>query len=469
MSHFLWVEDFETSPEVTADNVFGDLFGNKPFSDDERELKRYIENYGVSVELNLQDGLEAITPDLDKKFDYIILDIDLPAYDGDLNQEVLGLLSEFEGYQTLDDEAEDEALRKQACHSLKSIAGFYLYTKLVVELGFPKQHILFCSNHGENTETIQNAFKAAKIKLPKIYQKSDVEVKNWVKESYENPYSRLRRGVIEACKYLKSIPESNCRFKDFIKDDEKKPSIEDIHNYLDVLAGFLPLKVPENPQTIYKLFIRTLSHVWEAAEPIQEKEKKYSELSAFFGIMKITRNWSAHGSVFQEIKAEDLAYLFIINMRAMFELGDEALPFEKYLLRLFENPVEDGEMKKVVGRSHEDRSIPLAVNYASMLKNSGNTWQAIDFQDTLNRLQRNKSDRFDNDFFIKGLYQLFWFLTSKGRVYIPNDNLNSERFKALQYQFMHFDYKKTNYIFEIARHIYGRSFPEILIHDNPEK
>ena len=167
MSYFLWVEDFENEPKVTATNVFGELFDPELFSDNKRELKRNFKDHGVLVELNLQDGLGIISSELDKKIDYIIIDIDLPAYDGDLNQEVLGLLSEFEGYQPLDDETEDEALRKKACHALKSIAGFYLYTKLVVELGFPKQHILFCSNHGENTETIQKAFKTAKIKPPK--------------------------------------------------------------------------------------------------------------------------------------------------------------------------------------------------------------------------------------------------------------------------------------------------------------
>jgi hypothetical protein len=455
MSHFLWVEDFETSPEVTADNVFGDLFGNKPFSDDERELKRYIENYGVSVELNLQDGLEAITPDLDKKFDYIILDIDLPAYDGDLNQEVLGLLSEFEGYQTLDDEAEDEALRKQACHSLKSIAGFYLYTKLVVELGFPKQHILFCSNHGENTETIQNAFKAAKIKLPKIYQKSDVEVKSWVKDRYENPYSRLRRGVIEGCRYLINKP---LRFSEY-NSDNKKQEYLDLENYLAILSGFFSLTEPEAPSLAYKLFIRTLAHEWDdAVRPKNLGDSKVDKQVslAFSWIMKMTRNWSAHSKVFEELSAQDVAFLFIVNMRAMFYLGGELVPYERYLLTLFESPLEVEDFKTIYGSDFKTRQIPLTPSYAWMLHKYGPTFEAINFHDLLNEVQKKSSE--SNQFLIKGLYQVFWFLTSFGRIYIDPYKIQEQKF--INYQFDYFDYGAEVYLAEIGRHIYQRSFSE---------
>ena len=177
MSYFLWVEDFENSPKVTASNVFGGVFNDDFFVEDKRAIKKSFKNHGVFVELNFQDGFGFIQSGLDKKIDYVILDIDLPAYGADgINEHVLQLLTDFENYQAHEDETEDEQLQQKACAELKKIAGFYLYTKLVVELGFPKQHILFCSNHGENTKTIQEAFKTAKISLPKIHQKSDADV-----------------------------------------------------------------------------------------------------------------------------------------------------------------------------------------------------------------------------------------------------------------------------------------------------
>ena len=206
MSFFLWVEDFENSPKVTASNVLGSVFDDSLFLEDKRALKKNMKNQGVFIELSLQDGLGFITPDLDKKIDYIILDIDLPAHSGDgINDEVMGLLKTFENYHKLADEVEDEALLKEKCNKLKERAGFYLYTKLVIELGFPKDHILFCSNHAENNKTILDAFVIAKMASPQIYQKSNPIVQDWVKSRYEKPYSRLRRGIIEGCKELKKL------------------------------------------------------------------------------------------------------------------------------------------------------------------------------------------------------------------------------------------------------------------------
>jgi hypothetical protein len=459
MSYFLWVEDFENSPKVTASNVFGSVFDDDLFVEDKRALKKSLKNQGVFIELNFQDGLGFITPDLDKKVDYIILDIDLPAYGVDgINAEVLNLLETFQNYQKLADEAKDEALLQKECDELKKIAGFYLYTKLVIELGFPKQHILFCSNHGENTLTIQDAFKTAKIALPQIYQKSNPDVQNWVKNRYENPYSRLRRGIVEGCQYLKNLSEDKLRFNAFIKESEKQTSIYDIYDYLNVLANCLPLREPENPVVLYKLFIRTLAHEWEAAEP--KMLDKQNELYAFSWIMKMARNWLAHSKIFEQLSAQDVAYLFIVNMRAMFDLGDALLPYERRLLSLYTTAISEDEMKDKIGKGFQDRKIPLVENYAALLKKTGNTWQAINFHDALNNLQKNKDKAFDNVFLIKGLYQTFWFLTSSGGVYIPPNEEQMKTFRALNYQFKYFNYHKSEYLSELARHIYNVSFPE---------
>ncbi len=484
MSHFLWIEDFENSAQVTTSDVFGSVFDDSQFAEDKRKLKRNLKQLGVFIELSFQDGLGFIKQKLGS-IDYIILDIDLPAYSqGDnINQDVLKLLDIFQGYQQFEDKTEDEAALNKACDELKEIAGFYLYTELVVELGFPKSHILFCSNHGENTVTIQKAFKNAKITLPEIYQKSNTEVQKWVKSRYENPYSRLRRGIVEGCQYLKTLTEDQLRFKEFIKESEKQPGIGDIHDYLDVLANFLPLRAPEKPEktaSLYKLFIRILAHEWEAAEPDQPskpksddqkakefaKELKNNGIYAFSWIMKMTRNWSAHSKIFEQLNAEDVAYLFIVNMRAMFDLGEQLLPYESHLLSLFSAPITAEEMKGITGTGHRDRKIPLIPNYAALLHKSGKRWEAVNYHDTLNQFQKNKSEKSQEDmaFLITGLYQTFWFLTSNGFVSLPTDkdkNLDTEKlggYKALNYQFGFFEYKKSNFLLEFSRHIYNRSF-----------
>ncbi|WP_404358536.1 hypothetical protein [Methylotuvimicrobium sp. KM1] len=458
MSHFLWVEDFGSSPKVTASNVLGSVLDDSLFDEDKRALKQNMKTQGVFIELTLQDGLEFITPDLDKKVDYIILDIDLPAFDDEINEELLQLLETFENYQKQEDETDNEQALQTACSELEKIAGFYLYTKLVVELGFPKQHIFFCSNHANQTKSILKAFKTAKIALPKIYEKADPFVQDWTKGRYQNPYSRLRRGIIEACHFLKSLPEDHYRFKRFINETEKQPGLDDVHDYLDVLANFLPLREPEHAAVFYKLLTRTLAHEWEAAEPQRLNGK--NELYAFSWIMKMTRNWSAHSKIFERLEATDVAYLFMANMRTLFELDDEVLPYERHLLSLFDSPLDEPEMSEICGNSFRNRKIPLIEHYASTLKKTGNTWQAINFHDALNNLQKNKDNGIESEFFTKGLYQAFWFLTSNGGVYLPPDEEQIKTFSVLKYQFKYFDYKKSNFIFELARHIYSRSFQQ---------
>ena len=306
MSHFLWIEDFDNSPKATASNVLGSLFDDSYFSEDKRQLRKNLKQYGVFIELSFQDGLSFIRQQL-HKIDYVILDINLPAIsEGDtINDAVLKLLTDFQAYQKQADEKEDEQLLTEKCKELREIAGFYLYTELVVELGFPKDHILFCSNHGEEVTSIKKAFESAKIALPPIYEKANPIVQQWVKTRYENPYSRLRRGIIEACQYLKTLPEDKLRFDKFCKDG--KNAFLDIDDYLATLENFLPLREPSDKKTLYKLFIRTLAHEWEDSVEPKALDDKGSR--AFSRIMKLTRNWIAHNStaIFINLTEQDVA------------------------------------------------------------------------------------------------------------------------------------------------------------------
>ncbi len=447
MSYFLWIEDFEGDVKITADLLLGSII-NLPFENDKRKLKRQLKEQGIFLELTFQDGLSFIKDnDKLKQVDYIILDIDLKSHNGsidDISDDVLDLLEKFQDYT----KSEDEDLFNKVCNDLKQIAGFYLYTHLVVELGFPKTHILFCSNHGEDTKKIQNAFKEAKILLPQIYQKSKSDVQSWVKRCYGDPYSRLRRGIIEGCKYLKNLTEEKLRFNNFIQEQDKQITLEDLHNYLDLLENFLPLRVPPDPATVYKLyklFVRTLAHEWESATPWKSKNLASLELYAFTSIMKLTRNWSAHSRVFEKINEEDVAYLFIVSMRAMFVLDDNLLRYEKHLLQLFKFVISEQEVinKTVLEKSYS--------NVLSLLDEPNKT----DFYYALDDLQRSNTQ--DDKYLIQGLYQTFWILTPRGDL----DEIKRKDGITKRYKFPKLDYfkaQKDNYLFELARHIYKRSF-----------
>lgn len=466
MSYFLWVEDFE-GPSViaTANGVLGSIIQNDSFDSEKRELRNRLKDQGIFIELTFEDGLKFINNQL-SKIDYIILDINLPPHNATIDTispDVLKLLYEFQDYTETQYESKDNGLFEKACKELQVIAGFYLYTHLVVELGFPKAHILFCSNHGDEVTSIQKAFKKAKISLPQIYEKSKSEVQLWVKHCYNDQYSRLRRGIIEGCKYLRNLTDEKLRFNKFIQEQDKQITLEDLHNYLDVLENFLPLREPPDKSTFYKLFVRTLAHEWESANPREfrylARQESKPELFAFAWIMKMTRNWLAHSRIFENINEQDVAYLFIVNMRAMFFLDDSLMGYERHLLQLFE-PLSINEIERKIGSENPlTRKIPLEKNYANLLKKA-KKWEAINFHDALIDLQKDPqkcTSSQDKNYLIQGLYQTFWFLTSSGRV--SETSLNGST--KLNYNFRYFGYskdKKDSYLFELARHIYNRSF-----------
>jgi hypothetical protein len=342
-------------------------------------------------------------------------------------------------------------------------AGFYIFNDLI-HLGFPAEKMCFMT--GEKETSFKPFEKqCADIYMPEVnaFEKSESDFKKlrtWLKEQESN-YVKLRRGVIEGCNHLKTLSENELRFNDFIKEDDKKIGLMDLFNYIGVLENLLPLQEPKRKEHFYKLFVRTLAHEWEAAEP--KRLNGQNELLAFSWTMKMSRNWLSHSKLFENLNAQDVAYLFILNIRTMFKLPDTLLPYEKLLLDLFD-PISSDELKAKIGTVFGDRKIPLVENYAQVLKATGNTWQAINFHDALNNLQKNKDKDKDNEnsseFFIKGLYQVFWFLTSNGGVYIPSNEDQIKKFSMLNYQFKYFDYHKDkeDYLFEMARHIYNRSF-----------
>ena len=451
MSYFLWIEDFENSPKITATEVLGGIHINEQqFSDNKQQLKKNLKSLGIYIELSFQDGLGFIRQNL-SKIDYIILDIDLAAYSkGDeINDDVLALLETFQDYKKPANETEDEQLLEQECAKLKAMAGYYLYTELVVELGFPKQHILFCSNHGENSLSTRAAFKTAKIALPTIYEKADSRVQTWVKSFYENPYSRLRRGIVEGCQYLKNLPEEKLNFNNLIKNTEKQVNLADMHDYLGVLENFLPLREPSDKASLYKLFIRTLAHEWEAADFIKGE----------VWIMKCTRNWITHNStLFNELDEKMLAYLFIINMRVIFSFDEVVQPYEEILLNLFK---EDALSIAVFKNQTASQLFPLSKAYLD-LKNivlnerqnkNNNVHDGFYFNELANNLQQsNSSLKNDKQLFAKLLYQMFWLTTSN-----PFISTGNKR-NLLEIKFWGFNYAEKPYIFELARHIYSRSF-----------
>jgi hypothetical protein len=269
----------------------------------------------------------------------------------------------------------------------------------------------------------------------------------------------LRRGIIEGCRQLKKLKEK-LRFDKFSKED-KKPAFLDIDDYLDVLENFLPLHEPCNKAALYKLFIRTLAHEWE--ESVEPKKINDDQTTlAFSWIMKMTRNWMAHNStaIFNSLMEQDVAYLFICNMRAIFDLGDEVKDYEKDLFLLF-NKSEESEAFKESELIVKEKRIPLVKHYVSYFNEKT---KRIQVHNILHDLQNDKTklQAKGDDFFITGLYHSFWFLTSehddkKDKAKEDRDNKNKV-YISRYYTFNCFDYSQADFLLKFSSHIYNRSF-----------
>lgn len=325
--------------------------------------------------------------------------------------------------------------------------GFYIFNDLI-HLGVPAERMCFMTAETSTVKGFEN--KCTDIYMPKVtvFEKIDadyIKLRDWL-TAQQSSYAILRRGIIEACNSLKNLidAENKLLFNGFIEESEKKISLEDSHNYLDVLANFLPLREPVDKSTLYKLFIRTLTHEWEATEP-----KKIKGLA---WIMKSTRNWITHNSaLFNEVDEAMVAYLFIMNVRIMFNFDETVQSYEKILLSLFTKEALSVQLFK---DKSKNKLIPISEAYCDIknLALDNHVKDAFLFNTIANNIQESNSPARNNKpLFAKLLYQMFWLINSYPRVDTKNR-------KLLEINFSDFYYVEKTYLFELARHIYSRSF-----------
>ncbi len=321
---------------------------------------------------------------------------------------------------------------------------------------------------GLNKETTPNtydsfcaAYKRCRIKPPEAINKNLQSVKRylvqWLNEHEKKQYLVLRRGIIEGCEFLKSHikkDDSNIQFRDFIKLDNNQPSIEipttEIENYLDALIQSVVIREPIDESSLniqYRLFLRALVHEWE--ENIDPNKKyNYNDINTFAWLSKMTRNWTSHANLLEPLNPQIIAFLFMVNMRAMFKIPPETQSFEDILLSCIaistelddtlENKIEDIEnyinntlLTLKIPEYKEDKNgirIPDK-NGKEKMKKFGDKINAIHQKNTGNPKQHD---------FQNFLLQYFW-VNQKSKL----DNLMAN---------------SDDFLPTLARHIYSRSF-----------
>jgi hypothetical protein len=341
--------------------------------------------------------------------------------------------------------------------------GFYIYNELLRK-GFPEDNICFLTGE-ENT---LKAFleQCQKLSMPEplhSYEKNDTgyaKLRAWLKEKQSNPYLTLRRGIIEGCRHILSQLDSRpvdevIRFHQFLETKQASEIVTDMQDYLRILQNFLPLRQPDQQQLgyLYKLFVRTLAHEWEAAKPALVQDAENEPLQAFGWIMKNVRNWSAHKNLFANLSEKEVAFLCLINLRSMFQLDSADLwPFEKGLLGLFDKPLS----KETLSDLLDQKRLNLAKTYASLKKKvTSDKEDAVTFVGMLNNLVN--SDKISSQEISSRLFQMFWHGLSRAMV---NKAHSSIQKVTVEYTFQRHFYGKKNpesFLFQVAQHIYEKS------------
>ncbi len=206
MSTLLWVEDFEDKQyRTTTFNVFGRALNltAADIPDEVNDLREFLEMQQVTLATNFAEASRIIDERL-SDFDGIVLDIDLELLGEDFESDfslLEHLLKRCYHYDPDSDGA--EAAYDKARGNMKMIAGYHLYVELVVNRGFQRNRIQFCSQHGDQLEkALKSSFDTAHMERPAVWIKSDPRVGDWISNVREDPYTKLRRWVILACREM---------------------------------------------------------------------------------------------------------------------------------------------------------------------------------------------------------------------------------------------------------------------------
>jgi hypothetical protein len=448
----LWIEDFGgnlEAGETTLNLLFGQLLSFKAWDEDEYrllsrpdDLRRYCDqqsHHRIDLCLNYFDYVDLKEKtDLIKTFDLVLIDIRLDN-NVDLNRTVPG------HFATAD--------------SFHKNAGFYIFNDLLHQ-GFPRNKLCFLTGETGTLDNFQTRLNELHIPEATGFEKTDgkyPEIRTWMDEQHSD-YYRLRRGIIEACQYLRKQIDK-FRIQPYLSMEQQPDDHIDLDDYLGSLERLLPVYEPTDTEKaiLYRIVLRTLSHEWEGLKPVDRKRADDPSIWAFSWIMKTTRNWITHNSksIFNRLTAQDVAYFFICNMRALFNLDDVTHTHERLLLDLFTKD----ETIDLSGNN----AIPLLEHYVKYFneKDIPSTYfhsRLNDLQKDSEMLKRHQEDRF----FMTALYQFFWFLTADFKVKPEKAQINKNKpnqvYVQSYYTLKPYDYTQSPFLLDFTRHIFTTSF-----------
>ncbi len=321
-------------------------------------------------------------------------------------------------------------------------AGFYIYHQLLKNY-FPDQNIAFFTGNGELLVNFEKYCQSIPIETPQnAFRKNEKDegdrLSSWLADKERTPYLTLRRGIIEGCQCIKDmlynmplaeVPEHLLFYQTTslnIKYDLQNYR-DYVCDYLTKLQHFFPLR-PQNTQLLYTPFLKELSAEWEISSgglPRRGKELEDNIKILCQQQMKRLRNWSVHRMLPEEIRERDVAYLFMLAMRAWIELPlqdrtyapDGSYAYERLLANLFTAKSAFPHVQHTLLRQ-------LRLSYQKLRKDlqnkknspRGDTFNALlryvenvaDPKNSDDEKSKEFKDKFRKESSTKLLYQHFW-------------------------------------------------------------
>ena len=488
--NILWVEDFDVPFNGVADLVKPLLSALSPVPDREEfeitvlqncsdkdnrdklnrdSFKTEIEDYfqktsshSVKICFNPIDAERELSNSKDM-YDLFILDINLEHQNQNIIWEQQRMSEGKEIYFNVD-------LRK---------AGIFLYYKMIYDYGIPAEHICYYTHYYAETDVIREHGEAYNIKHNCFGKFNVTDLISWIEKYRDDDYIKLRRGIIDGCQSIKDEIKRRVKSKKlkdyfhfyrFYKKGKEKDrfvlnvergNINDTFSYLDMLQNYFPPVPPINQRHHrFDIFIRVLSREWDSkVKPsyLEGNDDHDKILRSFGEIAKALRNWTSH-NIFSENDISydegDVAFLFIVIMRTMFNFGVLTQNFEKLLLDTFGSPALSitaiceatteqtcsslheklrGSYSEIKSLVTQKKSRCNAVQYAQMYINLGNL-PGFNILDVAG--------------YKASLYRMFWHNLSC-------ENMSIE---SADYSFEQFNYEKFEFLSAIGEHIYKRSF-----------
>lgn len=327
----LWIEDFDKNIEdqmSLVENIFKDLVGKEDFKDFPRKIK-----------INIKENL----PKYFKKHK-LIHDVEVCYNWTEYDKDFVGRLFEFDLFiidinLTAKGMSDSEKLKKYK-ESFDKFAGFYIYNDLITR-GIDFKNISLMTANKENIEGI--CYQYAMPVPGNLFDKSDSgysAFRQWLQTKADNRYIQLRRGILDACDYLKENPKE-ILLNDHIKKEEEKLPKEYGTEYINLLRNFFLNKfnIEESKRKeIFNTFLMLLSAEWERF-PIKTDDYKNIEPNVnkvfqrtCIWIMKNLRNNMAHFSFDKNLSEKDIAFFCIIAFRSFFRLDQNKYPAEEIFL-----------------------------------------------------------------------------------------------------------------------------------------